>query len=116
MGKIVKYCSSCDEGFAEKFGFCPDCGQALQAFEMNPLMPEAAPAEEILAAPAVVEASESLEVPDEVVQVAAPAAETEVFEEPIVEAAPEAEGFPVEEPVIEPAAPKAAAASASIFT
>ena len=37
MGKIVKYCSSCDEGFAEKFGFCPDCGAPLQAFEMNPL-------------------------------------------------------------------------------
>ncbi|HEX6278669.1 MAG TPA: TonB family protein [Pyrinomonadaceae bacterium] len=37
MGKIVKYCSSCDEGFAEKFGFCPDCGAPLQAFEMNPI-------------------------------------------------------------------------------
>lgn len=37
MGKIVKYCSSCDEGFAEKFGFCPDCGATLQAFEMNPV-------------------------------------------------------------------------------
>ena len=37
MGKIVKYCSSCDEGFAEKFGFCPDCGAPLQAFEMNPV-------------------------------------------------------------------------------
>ena len=40
MGKIVKYCSSCDEGFAEKFGFCPDCGAPLQAFEMNPLTQE----------------------------------------------------------------------------
>ena len=37
MGKIVKYCSSCDEGFAEKFGFCPNCAAPLQAFEMNPL-------------------------------------------------------------------------------
>jgi TonB family protein len=37
MGKIVKYCSSCDEGFAEKFGFCPDCGAPLQTFEMNPV-------------------------------------------------------------------------------
>src|SRR5687767_13931967 len=37
MGKIVKYCTSCDEGFAEKFGFCPDCGASLQAFEMNPV-------------------------------------------------------------------------------
>lgn len=37
MGKILKYCSSCDEGFAERFTFCPDCGSALQAFEMNPV-------------------------------------------------------------------------------
>ena len=41
MGKIVKYCSSCDEGFAEKFGFCPDCGTQLQAFEMSPVETEA---------------------------------------------------------------------------
>lgn len=46
MGKIVKYCSSCDEGFAEKFGFCPDCGAPLQAFEMNPLGDELAAHEE----------------------------------------------------------------------
>ena len=37
MGKIVKYCQSCDESFAEKFGFCPNCGKSMQAFEMNPL-------------------------------------------------------------------------------
>jgi hypothetical protein len=37
MGKIVKYCNSCEEGFAEKFGFCPNCGSGLTAFEMNPL-------------------------------------------------------------------------------
>jgi len=37
MAKIMKYCSSCEEGFAEKFAFCPDCGAALQAFELNPL-------------------------------------------------------------------------------
>jgi TonB family protein len=44
MGKIVKYCSSCDEGFAERFAFCPDCGAPLQAFEMNPLSGESTPA------------------------------------------------------------------------
>lgn len=37
MGKIVKYCAACDESFAEKFGFCPNCGQEMTAFEMNPL-------------------------------------------------------------------------------
>lgn len=36
MGKIVKYCAACEEGFAEKFGFCPNCGSALAAYEMNP--------------------------------------------------------------------------------
>src|SRR5688500_17815290 len=54
MGKIVKFCNSCDEGFAEKFGFCPNCGQTLQKFEMNPVVTETAQAEpEIVAAPAV---------------------------------------------------------------
>jgi len=37
MGKIVKYCAACDESFAEKFAFCPNCGKGMQAFEMNPL-------------------------------------------------------------------------------
>lgn len=37
MSKIVKYCNSCEEGFASKFGFCPNCGLELQAFEMNPV-------------------------------------------------------------------------------
>src|SRR5215207_10719368 len=53
MGRIVKYCSSCDEGFAEKFGFCPDCGTQLQAFEMSPVESET---ETITAEPEVVDA------------------------------------------------------------
>lgn len=52
MGKIVKYCSSCDEGFAEKFGFCPDCGAPLQAFEMNPVENEFAGENEFVETPA----------------------------------------------------------------
>lgn len=40
MGKIVKYCAACEESFAEKFGFCPNCGQPMDAFEMNPLKNE----------------------------------------------------------------------------
>src|SRR5258705_12218350 len=47
MGKIVKFCSSCDEGFAEKFGFCPNCGQTLQSFEMNPVVAEAPAVQEV---------------------------------------------------------------------
>lgn len=49
MGKVVKYCSACEEGFAEKFGFCPNCGANLTAFEMNPL--DNKPAEEISSQP-----------------------------------------------------------------
>ncbi|MBA2620436.1 MAG: energy transducer TonB [Acidobacteria bacterium] len=37
MGKIVKHCTSCDENFAEKFSFCPNCGKSMQAFELNPV-------------------------------------------------------------------------------
>jgi TonB family protein len=37
MGKIVKYCNACEEGFAEKFVFCPNCGSGLTAFELNPV-------------------------------------------------------------------------------
>ncbi len=56
MGKIVKFCSSCDEGFAEKFGFCPNCGAALQAFEMNPVAAQSAePVQPIEVGPAVEE-------------------------------------------------------------
>src|SRR5215204_4504164 len=96
MGKIVKYCSSCDEGFAEKFGFCPDCGAPLQAFEMNPVEAAKQP---IVAAPTPVEPeiiADPLEVdaevdatPVEVVEPEAPAPvflaaeEEEEFEEPV---------------------------------
>ena len=50
MGKILKFCNTCEEGFAERFTFCPDCGGSLQAVELNPVEavnePIAAAAEE----------------------------------------------------------------------
>lgn len=52
MGKIVKICNSCDESFAEKFLFCPNCGASLQAFELNPVV-SSAPASDASPAPAV---------------------------------------------------------------
>jgi len=61
MGKVVKHCTSCDESFAEKFGFCPTCGETLKSFEMNPLskagaaddapVETAAPESEVIASP-----------------------------------------------------------------
>jgi TonB family protein len=41
MGKIVKYCAACEEGFAAKFAFCPNCGGALTAYELNPVADKA---------------------------------------------------------------------------
>jgi TonB family protein len=41
MGKVVKYCAVCEESFAEKFSFCPNCAAKLNAYEMNPLVSEA---------------------------------------------------------------------------
>lgn len=84
MGKIVKYCNSCDEGFAAKFTFCPDCGQTLDAFEMNPVeQANSAPQEAAAAQPA-----DLLEIPNEDVKNAAPTSETVPVEEPIIEVAP----------------------------
>lgn len=40
MGKIVKYCPACEEGFADNFAFCPNCAAALTAYEMNPVLTE----------------------------------------------------------------------------
>ena len=62
MGKIVKFCSSCDEGFAEKFGFCPNCAAPLQAFEMNPLTQGLEPADAAAEPPAPVFLNEIDEV------------------------------------------------------
>lgn len=96
MGKIVKFCSSCDEGFAEKFGFCPNCGAALQAFEMNPLAAAAPPVEEPvvheMAAPVL---AEVLAAPPAEVHVETVAAEAapEYAEESILE---------IDEPAAEP--------------
>lgn len=95
MGKILKYCSKCDEGFAEKFGFCPNCGESLQAFEMNPLAAETAPsveAEVIPPAPAFIEPMEApvveaTAVEEEILEINEPTVVEEVVEEPVIEKA-----------------------------
>src|SRR4051794_9406978 len=84
MGKIVKYCNSCDEGFAPKFTFYPDCGQTLEAFEMNPLGQEKPAVDEIAAAPIAVDEPDHVEMPHEEV----PAAAVMYEAEPVAEAAP----------------------------
>jgi periplasmic protein TonB len=102
MGKIVKFCSSCDEGFAEKFAFCPNCGQTLQGFELNPVAVEAPITQKAEAAPV------EPEVAEPVVSHAAPAEDVPVVDEPVIE--PE-----TEEPVAEKVAAAAAIPAASSF-
>lgn len=87
MGKIVKFCSACDESFAEKFSYCPNCAAELSAFEMNPVASakdiEPTPEPE---KPAFLDADEpTLEVPG----AEAPAAEFSDVEEISVEPEPE---------------------------
>jgi TonB family protein len=84
MGKIVKYCAACEESFAEKFAFCPNCGQAMTAFEMNPVVKETPVTEEAAAPPTIVE--------DSVIPAYAPVAFDAA---PVIETAPVAETTPV---------------------
>lgn len=118
MGKIVKFCSSCDEGFAEKFGFCPNCGQSLQTFEMNPVIPDAPAPKAVAAVPVVTPVAEPVAPPAEVVREAAPIEEfvaEPVIEEPAYEEPVIAQ--PVEVPVVAAPKPKkAAAATVAPFT
>lgn len=93
MGKILKYCGKCDEGFAEKFGFCPNCGETLQAFEMNPLAAEASPnveAEVVPPAPAFIEPAETpvveaAVVEEEILEIEEPSAIEEAVQEPVID-------------------------------
>ncbi len=133
MGKIVKFCSSCDEGFAEKFGFCPNCGQSLQTFEMNPVEPPApvtseletaqvtpivpAEPEPVITAPVTAEPEVFDSIPvarEPEVYVAAPVDEAPIVEEsefiePVIEEPREERAVPVT------AAAASVAASAPVF-
>ncbi len=107
MGKIVKYCGSCDEGFAEKFGFCPNCGQTLQTFEMNPLDSPAPVTSQLDAAPVIPHIEEP--------RISAAVVEEErVIEEPVVEE--QIVDEPEEETVIRPVAAAATTAGAVFQT
>jgi TonB family protein len=94
MGKILKYCTKCDEGFAEKFGFCPNCGETLQAFEMNPLAAETASSveAEVPPAPAFIETAEvpfveAAAAEEEILEIDEPTVVEEIIEEPVFEKA-----------------------------
>jgi TonB family protein len=41
MNKLMKFCGKCDEAFADRFSFCPNCGGELQIYEMNPVAGQA---------------------------------------------------------------------------
>lgn len=107
MGKILKFCNSCDEGFAERFTFCPDCGALLQAVELNPIEKAAEPTLPLVAAveepqapafiaeevPVTVEYTADAPTHDEIEFASAPTEEIpavteelEIVEEPVVAA------------------------------
>ena len=62
MGKILKYCNTCEEGFAERFSFCPDCGGQLVTVEVNPVETKPSAREEVVepSAPVFLQDSSSL--------------------------------------------------------
>jgi TonB family protein len=107
MGKIVKYCGSCDEGFAEKFGFCPNCGQTLQTFEMNPLDVPAPATSQLDSAPALTDAPEAKTMGT------APVLESTPVEEPVYEE--QIADDRSEETVVRPTAAAAAASTIPVF-
>lgn len=117
MAKIMKYCSSCEEGFAERFTFCPDCGSQLEAYAMKPLEQETVSepvAEEmpVPEAPGFIAASDNLlELED------SPAQEPALFEtsEDVVDLSADVSTGIVEEtvPVVEEPAEELAAEGSS---
>lgn len=115
MAKIVKFCTSCDEGFAEKFAFCPNCGAPLTSYEMNPI--QTAPVEVEPEAVVAVEESVTVEASAEQVAVEAPALETPVESDEEIEPIEEAVEAPATQAVEEEPTEKmkvwAAAAGAS---
>lgn len=111
MGKIVKYCVSCDEGFAEKFGFCPSCGAQLQSFEMNPVAASEEPQAAAPPVPSYIEPEVPMAEPVEAARVEEPVAAIEEPEE-VEEVFEEQASAPEEiEEIVEEPAPVAAAAS-----
>lgn len=92
MAKILKYCNSCEEGFAERFTFCPDCGASLQAVELNPVVKATEDnVVDVPSAPPVFIADEVAAA--DIVETAAPTPEPEIVHEEVIEE-------PVSEPEI----------------
>ncbi len=119
MSKIVKYCSSCEEGFAEKFGFCPNCGSQLQAFAMNPVEKPAIdsiPSEPATGIAAPVSTEKSVENFTERIESQPPVSgfsDASMTEENIAGNIPAREPVASVAPVVESAAPIAVEAAAT---
>jgi periplasmic protein TonB len=117
MGKIVKFCSSCDEGFAEKFGYCPNCGKTLEKYELSPVAPPVAAEDPILMAvppTAVVEPSVEEPIPIETAELARETAVDQVEPEPLELEAP-VEAEPVRAEPVRKEAVSAASAAGAFF-
>ncbi len=121
MNKLMKFCGKCEEGFADRFSFCPNCGGELQVFEMSPVSAPKAEAPEIAApeAPAILAAESAGDVLD-IPEFEKPEFETVESAASGINAAPDqnarvyslADETPAETPA-QPAAVKTPAASAA---
>ena len=78
MNKLMKFCGKCEEAFADRFAFCPNCGGELEVYEMNPVTAQA---------PVEVQASPVEPVATPVILAEAAAKDADVLEIPAFEAA-----------------------------
>lgn len=85
MGKLVKFCNSCEEGFAEKFTFCPNCGGKLSVYEMKPIQEETK----------IIEEPKSVFVEESAITEMPPIIETPIIETPVIESSPIVESSPI---------------------
>lgn len=116
MGKIVKYCANCEESFAEKFSFCPNCAAALTAYEMNPLA-GATPVEPVKADEPVEPESVSAPVIAEKTQESAPQIEAQTADyEDIYDDILNVDDNEAEEPKIAVEEPVPVAAKSNLVT
>ena len=108
MGKIVKYCSSCEEGFSAKFSFCPNCASELSAYEMQPVADKtkaknSAEAAESPAETKVADVPPMVSPPAETVSDKIGFENVDLFEDSTSEVVTKAESFEIEIPQEDPA-------------
>jgi TonB family protein len=83
MSKLMKFCGKCDEAFADRFVFCPNCGAEMQAFELNPVVKEFEPMEIAAEKSEKAETAKAAAPPAPVQATATPEASVKTEKEPL---------------------------------